>query len=124
MSAQPLTLQPPCSEGTGGGKDHRGPAAQPLRASQLAGQSEQKGHRGDKKHRPHEQHDSPSQAWRWDSSSNGDRVLIECQLRPWANSSGSKSHLVLSTKGVGHLFTAKEIEAQRAKGQPKITQQG
>ena len=45
MSLQPLTLQPPRSEGTEGGKDHRGPAAQPLRASQLTGQSEQEGGR-------------------------------------------------------------------------------
>ena len=51
-------------------------------------------------------------------------MLIERQLRPWANSSGPKSCLVLLKKGVGHLFTAKETEAQRAKGQPKITQQG
>ena len=37
VSAQPLTLQPPHNEGARGSRNHRGPSAQALRASHLAG---------------------------------------------------------------------------------------
>lgn len=100
----------------------RGPSAQALRASHLTGHRvNRRVTEGDKSHRPRGQHDSPSQAWRWDSGSSGDRVLLSAEalrkllVQSSANSSQQRERATYS-KG--------NFEAQRAKGQPKITQPG